>query len=79
MKGLLSWVWEGSSFQLTVFLTAVTDPSLAFRMTPCHECHFIGRQKIVGDMAGIYRLLVSKIKENLKIMKIKLPQEEKKK
>jgi len=30
-------------------------------------------------MAGIYRLLVSKIKENLKIMKIKLPQEEKKK
>lgn len=30
-------------------------------------------------MVGIYRLLVSKIKENLKIMKIKLPQEEKKK
>lgn len=53
MKGLLSWVWEGSSFQLTVFLTAVTDPSLAFRMTPCHECHFIGRQKAVRIRQGL--------------------------
>lgn len=47
MKGLLSWVWEGSSFQLTVFLTAVTDSSLAFRMTPSVSRHYDAFPKIV--------------------------------
>ena len=28
---------------LPVFLTTGTDPSRSFRMTPYHECYFIGR------------------------------------
>ena len=47
MKRLLSWVWEGSSFQVTVFLTAVTDSSLAFRMTPSVSRHYDAFPKIV--------------------------------
>ena len=58
-------------WRLTGFSVMVMDSWLAFRMTFWHGWHFTGRQKAVGIPAGIYRPLASKMKESLKIMKIK--------
>ena len=60
-------------WHLTGLSVMIMDSLLAFRMTFWHEWHFTGRQKAVGIPAGIYRPLASKMKESLKIMKIKLP------
>lgn len=40
MKGLLSWVWEGSSFLFTFFHITVIDPSLALKMTSFVSRHY---------------------------------------
>ncbi len=46
MKGLLFWVWEGSSFLFTFFHITGIDPSLAIRITPSVSRHYDAFPKI---------------------------------